>query len=139
MQRCFELSLSVDAHTASMAGSGERVVGGRSTGMLGPGDEVTWRARHFALPFVMTSRISEHQPPRRFVDEQVSGPFRSWWHEHLFDPAPAGTMMTDVVEFESPAGLLGRAVDRLLLERYMTSLLEQRNRWLAEMLAESTD
>ena len=139
VERCFDLSLSVDAHTASMAASGERVVGGVVTGVLELGDEVTWKARHFGIPFVMTSRIIEHDRPHRFVDEQVSGPFRRWWHEHRFDGAPAGTLMTDVVELESPAGVLGRAVDRLVLTRYMTRLLAQRNRWLVEALSKPED
>ncbi|WP_029291241.1 SRPBCC family protein [Cellulomonas sp. HZM] len=132
---CFDLSLSVDAHTASMHESGERAVAGVTHGVMGFGDTVTWRARHFGIPFVMTSRIAEYERPRRFVDEQVSGPFRRWWHEHRFEPVPGGTLMTDVVEYVSPAGSVGRLVDRAVLERYMTRLLEQRNRWLAEELS----
>jgi len=133
--QCFELSLSVDAHTASMADSGERAVAGVVSGVMGLGDTVTWRARHFGIPFVMTSRISEHEAPNRFVDEQESGPFRRWRHEHRYESVPEGTLMTDTVEFESPAGPLGRAVDRLVLHRYLTRLLEQRNRWLAATLS----
>jgi len=44
---CFELSLSVDAHTGSMAASGEQAVAGVTNGLLGPGDQVTWRARRW--------------------------------------------------------------------------------------------
>jgi ligand-binding SRPBCC domain-containing protein len=132
---CFALSLSVDAHTASMREAGERAVGGVTTGIMGPGDVVTWRARHFGIPFTMTSRISEHEPPHRFVDEQVAGPFRRWWHEHRFEEIPGGTRMTDRAVFQSPAGPVGRAVDRAVLERYMTRLLRRRNDWLAAELA----
>src|SRR4051794_38388546 len=95
---CFGLSLSVDAHTSSMSRSGERAVAGVTSGALRLGDTVTWRARHFGLPFTMTSRISEYDAPHRFVDEQVSGSFRRWWHEHRFEAAADGTVMTDVVE-----------------------------------------
>lgn len=136
VDRCFELSLSVDAHTASMADSREQAIGGVVTGLMELGDTVTWRARHFGIPFVMTSRITEHEPPRRFVDEQVSGPFRGWWHEHRFEQVPQGTLMTDVVEFESPLGPLGHAVNRVILTRYMTNLLIQRNRWLGGALSQ---
>lgn len=133
--RCFELSLTVDAHTASMADSGERVVGGVRSGVMGPGDDVTWRARHFGVPFTMTSRITAYDPPHRFVDEQTSGPFGRWWHEHRFESRDGGTLMTDVVEYASPLGILGKAVDALVLERYMTRLLTQRNEWLARAAA----
>jgi ligand-binding SRPBCC domain-containing protein len=132
---CFAASLSVEAHTASMGRSGERAVAGTTSGTLGPGDTVTWRARHFGLPFRMTSRISAHEAPHRFVDEQVSGPFRDWWHEHAFAATPAGTLMTDTVRYRSPVGPLGRLVDRVVLTRYLTRLLESRNAWLAADLA----
>lgn len=132
---CFDLSLSVDAHTESMTRSGERVVGGVASGVMGPGDSVTWRARHFGLPFTMTSRITEHDAPRRFVDEQVRGPFQRWWHEHTFEEGDGATTMTDTVEFASPLGPLGRSVDAVILTRYLTRLLEARNRWLVEALS----
>jgi ligand-binding SRPBCC domain-containing protein len=134
-EACFELSLSVDAHTASMSDSNERVVGGVAEGVMRLGDTVTWRATHFGVPVVMTSRITEYESPRRFVDEQTSGPFRRWWHEHRFDSVPDGTLMTDVVEFESPAGPIGRVVNRLVLTRYMSNLLTARNEWLASALS----
>jgi ligand-binding SRPBCC domain-containing protein len=79
--------------------------------------------------------ISQYDAPHRFVDEQVSGPFRRWWHEHRFETVAGGTLMTDVVEFESPVGPVGRRVNALVLTRYLTKLLEQRNAWLVEALA----
>ena len=100
------------------------------------GDTVTWRARHFGAWFTMTSRITELTAPTRFVDEQVSGPFAYWWHEHVFEERDGATVMTDRVEFASPLGPIGRLVDRLVLTRYMTRLLAQRNRWLADALPE---
>jgi ligand-binding SRPBCC domain-containing protein len=131
---CFDLSLSVDAHTSSMAASGERAVAGTTTGIMGPGDVVTWRARHFGVPIRMTSRITEHDRPTRFVDEQVSGPFARWWHEHTFAESPGGTEMIDTVRYRAPFGLLGAAVERAGLDRYMRSLIETRNAWLKATL-----
>ena len=134
-QRCFDLSLSVDAHAASMSRSGERIVGGVRSGAMRLGDSVTWRARHFGVPFTMTSHITELVAPSRFVDEQVSGPFAHWWHEHAFEERGAATMMTDTVEYASPLGPIGRLVDTLGLAQYMTRLLTERNRWLAHALS----
>lgn len=99
------------------------------------GDTVTWRARHFGIPFTMTSRITEHDAPVRFVDEQVSGPFGHWRHEHRFEELAGSTVMTDVVDFSSPLGVLGRLVDRVFLTRYLTRLLDQRNAWLRAELS----
>ncbi|TDE92701.1 cyclase [Occultella glacieicola] len=134
VEACFDLSLSVDAHTASMARSGERAVGPVTAGVLGPGESVTWRARHFGIPFTMTSRVVEYEAPHRFVDEQVSGPFSRWWHEHRFEAVDAGTLMSDLVEFASPLGPVGRVADRLLLTGYLTRLLTTRNDWIVATL-----
>lgn len=134
-ERCFDLALSVDAHTASMGASSERAVAGRTSGVLGPGDVVTWQARHFGLPFRMTVQVTEHRPPVEFVDVQVRGPFAHWHHRHLFEPTPdGGTRVRDEIDFSSPLGLLGRLVDRLVLERYLQRLVSRRNAWLKETL-----
>jgi hypothetical protein len=132
---CFALSLSVDAHAASMSGSGERAIGGVIRGVMGPGDTVTWRARHFGIVFRMTSAITEYDYPDRFVDEQQRGPFQRWWHEHTFTTLPDGAVqMTDTVEFRSPLGPLGSMADRLVLDHYMPHLLRHRNTWLKNTL-----
>ncbi|MGW2152389.1 SRPBCC family protein [Nonomuraea sp. NPDC001699] len=80
----------------------------------------------------MTSTISAWERPAYFVDEQVSGPFRHWRHEHRFDAAPhaGATLMTDIVDFSAPAGLLGRLADRLGLRRH----INVRNRHLKTTL-----
>ena len=122
----FDLSLDIDAHMASMADSRERAIGGVTSGLIGLGEEVTWRARHFGIPFTMTSRITELDRPRRFVDEQQRGPFRRFHHEHLFEPAAGGTEMIDFVSFVAPAGIVGRIVERLVLDAYLRKLIEQR-------------
>jgi hypothetical protein len=53
----FDLSRSIDVHSASMAKSAERAVGGVTEGHIDLGEEVTWQARHFGLTFQMTSRL----------------------------------------------------------------------------------
>jgi ligand-binding SRPBCC domain-containing protein len=132
---CFDLSLSVDAHTASMSASGERAVGGVTSGVMKLGDTVTWRARHFGIVFRMTSAITEYDYLSRFVDEQQRGPFRQWRHEHTFTAMPDGrTQMTDVVEFQSPLGPAGSIADRLVLDHYLPRLLHHRNTWLKTSL-----
>lgn len=134
-RECFDLSLSVDAHTRSMAHSNERIVAGVRAGVMRLGDTVTWRARHFGVAFTMTSRITEYDAPHHFVDEQASGPFRHWSHRHVFAEDDGVTLMTDVVEFASPLGPVGRAVDALFLTGYLRRLLIKRNRWLVGALS----
>jgi ligand-binding SRPBCC domain-containing protein len=130
VETVFDLALSIDAHTASMTGYGERAIDGVTEGRIGLNQEVTWRARHFGVPWTMTSRIIELDRPNRFVDQQVRGPFASFRHEHLFQPSEKGTTMVDDVTFSPPLGWLGRCVEPLL-RHYLGNLVTRRNAFLA--------
>jgi ligand-binding SRPBCC domain-containing protein len=130
-ERLFDLARSVDVHVESQKGSGERAVAGVTSGLIGEGQEVTWRARHFGLPLTMTSRVTQVDFPRSFTDEQVRGPFRSFRHVHEFEATPGGCIMTDRVEFTAPFGLLGRAAGKLVLQPYLQRLIRDRGRFLA--------
>jgi ligand-binding SRPBCC domain-containing protein len=134
-EEAFDLSLDVDLHTESMSGSKEVAIAGVTSGRLGLDDEVTWRAWHFGLPWRMTSRIIALERPRRFVDEQVRGPFAHFRHEHLFVRQQAATRMVDRIEFSAPLGLIGRVVERLVLAGYLKRLIGCRNSYLASKIA----
>jgi ligand-binding SRPBCC domain-containing protein len=127
VERVFDLARDLDLHAASLAHTGERAVAGRMTGRVDLGDTVTWRARHFGLWWSLTSRITVVEAPVRFEDVQEHGPFAWFRHEHQFETLAAGTRMHDRWEHRSPLGPLGRLVDRLILGRYMRSLLVTRN------------
>jgi ligand-binding SRPBCC domain-containing protein len=132
VHEAFDRSRSIDLHLSSMARSRERAIGGVTSGLIGAGEEVTWRAWHFGLPFTMTSRITRMSPPHVFVDEQVRGPFRRFRHEHRFVPDGDGegaTVMIDRVHVEAPLGMLGRVAE-LVVGPYLRRLIERRNEHL---------
>jgi ligand-binding SRPBCC domain-containing protein len=132
VEEAFDRSRSIDAHTASMAASHERAVAGVTSGLIGLGEEVTWRAWHFGVPIRMTSRITRMDSPTVFVDEQVAGPFASFRHEHRFEPSErCGTVMTDHVRFAAPFGIAGRAAE-LVVGPYLRRLIERRNAYLRD-------
>lgn len=142
MQQAFDLSRSIDAHLGSMADTGERAVGGVTSGLISFGETVTWRAKHFGVPWTMTSRITAFEEPHRFTDEQVSGPFRTFRHIHLFEPlerpmGTARTIMLDDVTFAAPFGPLGVVAEHVALTRHLRRLIESRNRWLAKALRQA--
>lgn len=133
IERCYQCSLDVDLHTASMATSGERAVAGIRHGQMGLGDTVTWNAHHLGRDWSMTSKITEADPPHRFVDEQIDGPFASFRHEHLFRALhDTTTEMVDHVEFRAPLGPLGRIAELLVLRWYIPRLIDLRNATIAD-------
>ena len=134
--RCFDLARDIDLHQRSTAASRERAVAGVTSGLLGRGDEVTWEATHFGVRQRLTSRITEFDPPNRFVDQMVRGAFARFRHEHQFLSIPDGTDMVDIFDYTSPLGPLGRLADGLFLRRYMMRLLRARNAYL-KRVAES--
>ncbi len=69
-ETCFDLSRSIDLHLESMIVSQERAVAGVTSGLIGYGEEVTWEARHLGRRWRMTSRITEFDPPRRFIGHE---------------------------------------------------------------------
>jgi ligand-binding SRPBCC domain-containing protein len=133
-EACYALALNVQAHVESARQTGERVLAGPPSGQLQLGDVVTWEGRHFGLRQRLTVRITAATPPTHFRDEQVRGAFRWLRHDHYFEAVPGGTCMQDVFAFQSPAGLIGRWVEKLLLTRYLTAFLCQRNAVLKQQL-----
>jgi ligand-binding SRPBCC domain-containing protein len=133
IERVFDLARSIDLHRASMTASQEAAVGGVMTGLIELGEEVTWRARHFGVYQRLTSRIVAFDRPSFFRDVMVSGIFARFDHDHRFEPMPRGTRMTDVFDYTSPLGALGRLADTLFLERYMRALLAERNRVIKDV------
>lgn len=135
LETTFDLARDIDFHQRSMAGTDERAIAGRTSGLIGSGETVTWRARHLGLPRTLTSKITEFDRPNRFVDEQVSGPFASIRHEHRFERVPGGTLMLDDWRHTAPFGLIGSIADALVLRRLMVRLLRKRNAALADEAA----
>lgn len=139
IQTCFDLARSIDLHARTVGPTRERAVEGRTTGLIGAGDTVTFEAVHFGIRQRLASRITEFDAPRVFADVMTRGAFQSLSHRHEFAELPdGGTLMTDTLIFTSPLGALGVLADTLFLERYMRRFLLRRNQEL-KRIAESGD
>ena len=92
-----------------------------------PGTLIEYRLRLHRVPVRWLTRIEVWEPPERFVDLQVRGPYRSWHHEHLFTPAPGGgTLMRDRVDYELPLGPLGDIAHALFVGRDLKRIFDHR-------------
>ena len=132
IQTCFDLSRNIDFHKMSMAHSDEKAIAGKTSGLIGLNEWVTWEATHFGIKQKLTSKITAFDSPNYFVDEMVSGAFKSFKHEHLFVFKDGKTIMTDKFLFKSPFGVFGRLANNLFLKKYMTTLLKTRNQYLKD-------
>lgn len=133
--RCFDLARSVEVHLAGNVHWGEQAVaaGGVRSGLIGLGERVTWRAKHFLVWQTLTSEITAMEAPGYFQDTMIRGAFRRMHHEHYFRAlGPEVTEMRDVFCFSAPLGILGRIMEALVLRRYMRGLLRERNAVIRE-------
>lgn len=132
IETCFNLSRNIDFHKASMKHSKERAIAGKTSGLIELGEWVTWEATHFGIKQELTSKITEFNSPYYFVDEMLSGAFKSFRHEHIFSSEEHKTLMIDKFYFQSPFGIVGRLFNMLFLKRYMSNLLITRNQFLKQ-------
>ena len=128
----FDLSRSIDLHKISTEQTNEDAIAGKTSGLIEMNESVTWRAKHFGVYQKLTSKITEFDKPNYFVDEMQEGVFKEFKHEHHFAELNGGTLMTDIFNYKSPLGVLGKLADKIFLEKYMTELLTERNRVVKE-------
>lgn len=127
VERVFDLSRSVNLHKISTAHTHEKIIDGKMNGLVEEDDTVTWQARHLYKERKFTSKITAMKKPVSFTDEMINGDFKSFHHEHHFKQTDNGTIMIDVVNFESPYGIIGKLVNGFYLKKYLEQLLLKRN------------
>jgi len=135
-ETCFDLMRDIRLHTETTATTNEKAVAGVIDGQIGLGQTVTFEGKHLGFRQRLTVRVIEFERPHLFVDEMTEGNFKSFKHIHEFIPHSEGTLMRDALIWTSPFGILGRVVDKLLLERHLRHLVSGRNAMLKK-IAES--
>ena len=127
INRVFDLSRSINLHKISTAHTHEKAVAGVLNGLINEGEQVTWQAKHVYKIRLFTSKIMQMDMPHFFIDEMIKGDFKSFIHHHHFKQITNGTIMIDVVHFETPYGIIGRLVNTFYLKKYVQQLLLVRN------------
>ena len=127
IERVFDLSRSINLHQISTASSNEKAIDGVMTGLINKDETVTWQAKHLFKTRLFTSKITAMQSPVSFTDEMVKGDFKSFHHEHHFKAAANGTIMIDLINFETPYGRIGKMANAIFLKRYLEKFLIKRN------------
>ena len=95
------------------------------------GTLIDYKLRVRGIPLRWRTLISSWEPPHRFMDEQLRGPYRQWIHEHTFEERDGGTLARDVVRYSVFGGAL---VDRLFVRRDVEKIFAYREKRLKELL-----
>jgi len=108
--------------SASISEVGSRAV--IETRVLGP------------ITFKWVAEHTVYDPPHRFEDIQVKGPFRSWHHSHVIEPHKSGAILRDRIDYKPPLGFLGRAFAPILIQGRLQSLFDYRHQITREWCEE---
>ncbi|MEJ7825430.1 MAG: SRPBCC family protein [Solirubrobacteraceae bacterium] len=102
---------------------------------MAPGTLIRYRLRVHGVPVGWLTAIREWDPPHRFVDEQLRGPYALWHHTHSFEAlADGGTLMRDVVRYALPFGPLGELARRLFVARDVEAIFDYRAQRIVELV-----
>lgn len=127
IETVFDLARDIDLHQKSASQTNETAVAGKTSGLIEEGESVTWRAKHLGFYQTHTSKIIEMKKPQKFTDVMLQGSFRSFRHQHIFKIEDENTIMIDVLEFESPFGIIGKIFNFIFLKNYLKNFLLKRN------------
>jgi len=103
---------------------------------LAAGDLIRYRLRLRGVPIRWVTRLSEVQAPHRFVDTQLTGPYRMWRHEHRFEARHDGVTMVDHVTYAHWGGPL---IERLLVRPDLERIFDHRRDALRRLMPADTD
>ena len=93
------------------------------------GARIDYRLKIHGIPVRWQSEITGWEPPRRFVDEQRRGPYKTWIHTHTFTPKDGGTLVEDEVRYDVPGGAL---VNELFVRKDVARIFAYREARLRE-------
>ncbi len=80
----------------------------------------------FGMRMHWTTMITDYEPPHRFADVQLKGPYEFWHHTHTFESVSGGTLMTDDILYLIPYGPLGKIANLLMVKRQLKNIFDYR-------------
>jgi ligand-binding SRPBCC domain-containing protein len=93
---------------------------------------VEYNLRWRGIPLNWLTEISTWEPPHRFVDRQLRGPYRQWVHEHTFEERDSGTLVRDRVDYAIPGGIVEPLLHRLIVGGDVRKIFDFRQQKLRE-------
>ena len=85
------------------------------------------------IPFNWVTEIAHVNEPHFFIDNQKSGPFKFWHHQHFFKEVPAGVEMTDIVNYAAPFDPISRPIENTIIKKRVEMIFDFRFKKLEEM------
>lgn len=101
--------------------------GARWVKQMYPGQVIAYTVRPlWNIPMHWLTEITQVKEGEYFIDEQRSGPYALWHHQHHFRSIPGGVEMTDLLHYKLPLGLLGRLAHFLFVGKRVAEIFDFR-------------
>jgi ligand-binding SRPBCC domain-containing protein len=100
---------------------------------LSQGALVEYRIRWRGLPIFWQTEIAVWEPPFRFVDRQIKGPYRLWVHDHHFESMNGGTLMRDRIDYAVPGWLLEPWIEKFIVGPDVRRIFDFRRKQMMEL------
>jgi ligand-binding SRPBCC domain-containing protein len=84
----------------------------------------------FGIKTTWVTEITHVKEKQYFVDEQRVGPYSMWHHEHKIEPINKGVLMTDIVSYKPPFGILGSIANAVLIKNELKNIFTYREKAL---------
>ncbi|WP_108802926.1 SRPBCC family protein [Aquimarina sp. Aq107] len=126
----FDAARNIDIHMGSASKTKEVAIAGKTSGLIDLYDTVTWRGKHFGLYLKHQSKITSLRHSTYFIDEMISGHFKTFKHQHIFKELSKGTEMIDVLEYTTPYSIFGEIFDQIVLRKHLIKFLKTRNQFI---------
>lgn len=78
------------------------------------------------IKMTWVTEITHVKEMEYFVDEQRIGPYSMWHHEHKIEPIEGGVLMTDIVSYKPPFGILGSIANSILIKKQLKEIFDYR-------------
>lgn len=97
---------------------------------------IEYRLALHRIPVRWRTRIEEWQPPVRFIDAQLRGPYALWVHTHTFEAdGPDAVVIGDHVRYALPFGPLGALAHAAFVRRDLERIFDYRAQAVAAQFA----
>lgn len=109
----------------------------KSTDSIQKGTLIDYRLKVHGVPVRWRTEIAEWNPPHRFTDIQLKGPYQKWHHTHTFESLKGGTLIQDQVLYRLPLGVLGRLAGGAFVKKDVAQIFAYRTARVCELLSQS--
>jgi ligand-binding SRPBCC domain-containing protein len=103
-------------------------------GKIYPGMIIHYRVKPLlSIPMKWVTEITQVDPMHYFIDNQKSGPYTYWHHQHFFREIKAGVEMVDIVNYKAPFGVFGRVAEKTIVAKKVAEIFEFRKGRLEQL------